>query len=123
MAMTARPVPQDPYNPTLHASDAHDSGRYPSPLIPIRLPIFAIVIWLNDILVRALSITGSVEQKRRHYKVPSNSSEKAEEGAGIEMGGITSNGARQEHYKNARRPVERTKVHSRVLPIDRRKHD
>ena len=123
MAMTARPVPQDPYNP-LHASDSHDSGRYPSPLIPIRLPIFAIVIWLNDILVRALSITGSVGQKpRRHHKVPSNSSEKAEEGAGIEMSRITSNGARQEHYRNARKPVERTKVHSRVLPIDRRKHD
>lgn len=123
MAMTARPVPQDPYNP-LHASDSHDSGRYPSPLIPIRLPIFAIVIWLNDILVRALSITGSVGHKpRRHHKVPSNSSEKAEEGSGIEMSGITSNGARQEHYKNARRPVERTKVLSRVLPIDRRKHD
>ncbi|KAL4068071.1 etoposide-induced protein 2.4-domain-containing protein [Scleroderma yunnanense] len=120
MAMTARPVPQDPYNP-LHTSDSNDSVRYPSPLIPIRLPIFAIVIWLNDIIVRILSVTGSVGQKQRRH---SNSSEKAEEGAGIELNGMaTSPGARQAHYKNARRPVERTRVHSRVSSIDKRKHD
>ncbi|KIM59229.1 hypothetical protein SCLCIDRAFT_1218030 [Scleroderma citrinum Foug A] len=87
---SSHPVPQDPYNP-LHASDSHDSGRFPSLLVPIRLPIFAIVIWLIDILVRGLSITGSVGQKL------SNSSEKVEEGAGIGMNGITSNGTRQEH--------------------------
>lgn len=118
MAMTAHPVPQDPYNP-LHTSDSHDTVRYPSPLIPIRLPIFAIVIWLNDIIVRVLSMTGSVGQKQPHHRVPSNSSEKAEEGTGINMNGTATQG----HYRNARKPVQRTKVPSRVSPIDRRKHD
>ncbi|KAF5330643.1 hypothetical protein D9619_006027 [Psilocybe cf. subviscida] len=66
MAMHARPVPSDPYNPSpsppLNASagdttDA-DTIRHPSPFIPIRLPIFAPVIFVNDAVVRVLNFIG-----------------------------------------------------------------
>ncbi|KAG6329129.1 hypothetical protein ID866_9960 [Astraeus odoratus] len=123
MAMTARPVPQDPYNP-LPLADSGDSVRYPSPLIPIRLPIFAIVIWLNDLFVRILSVTGSVGQNQRHHRAPSHSSEKAEEGKGIELRGLTgSMGGRQGQYVNPRKPVERTREYRKVSSVDRRKQD
>ncbi|KAH9923932.1 etoposide-induced protein 2.4-domain-containing protein [Epithele typhae] len=54
MAMHARPAPRDPYNP---AAAADDGGvRYPSPLFPIRIPVFAPVLFLNDAVVRVLSV-------------------------------------------------------------------
>jgi len=66
MAMHARPVPVDPYNPlpppTPIPSSSHeetDTGiRHPSPFIPIRLPIFAVVIGINDAIVRVLNFIG-----------------------------------------------------------------
>ena len=69
MAMHARPVPLDPYNPlppTSSAtfvnrstmSNAEETIRHPSPFVPIRLPIFAVVIWLNDCIVRVISVGG-----------------------------------------------------------------
>ncbi|KAI9570427.1 etoposide-induced protein 2.4-domain-containing protein [Boletus coccyginus] len=90
MAMHAQPVPQDPFNP-----QKNDAVRYPSPLIPIRLPVFAAAIWLNDLIVRILSVGGSVG-KPRHKKGPSNSSERAEEGAGIELHRVPP-GSRKRH--------------------------
>ncbi|CDO74879.1 hypothetical protein BN946_scf185004.g29 [Trametes cinnabarina] len=67
MAMYARPLPIDPYNPALSvgsfAGTSHDSDdavRYPSPLVPIRVPVFAPVIFLNDWIVRILSVGTSV---------------------------------------------------------------
>lgn len=118
MAMHARPVPQDPFNPQL-SSDKNDAVRYPSPLVPIRLPIFAAVIWLNDSIVRILSVGGSVGEPR-HNRVPSNSSEKAEEGTGIELRRIVP-GTRKSHQQGRipGRPGER-KV---VQRSDRRKRD
>lgn len=69
MAMHARPVPSDPYNPSpspavnaidINASDTTDNDtiRHPSPFIPIRLPIFAPVIFINDAVVRVLNFIG-----------------------------------------------------------------
>ncbi|KAI6005486.1 hypothetical protein EDD15DRAFT_2384263 [Pisolithus albus] len=87
MAMTAQPAPQDPYNPL----SSSDTVRYPSPLIPIRLPIFAIVIRLNDFVVRILSITGTAGQVKRHHRAYSHSSENAEEGAGVNIPKLTNN--------------------------------
>jgi etoposide-induced 2.4 mRNA len=69
MAMHAHPIPLDPYNPLPPTSSAASTNhptmsnteemiRHPSPFIPIRLPIFAIVIWLNDWIVRIISIGG-----------------------------------------------------------------
>ena len=114
MAMHARPVPQDPFNP-----QKNDTVRYPSPLIPIRLPIFAAVIWLNDLIVRILSVGGTVGEPR-HKKVPSNSSERAEEGAGIELHRVPP-GTKKRHQQvlNPGQPVERRSIPS----SGRRKRD
>lgn len=118
MAMHARPVPQDPFNPQL-SSDKNEIVRYPSPLIPIRLPIFAAVIWLNDLIVRILSVGESVG-KPRHNRVPSNSSERAEEGTGIDLHRIPP-GTRKPHQqvRIPGRTVERKVVQN----SDRRKRD
>lgn len=56
MATRARPLPLDPYNPIPNDSSV---VRHPSPFLPIRLPIFAAVIWLNDSIVRFLSVGAS----------------------------------------------------------------
>ena len=64
MATRAHPAPIHPYNPTSSLSGPGTntgSGppiRYPSPFIPIRMPIFAVVIWLNDGIVWLLSVGG-----------------------------------------------------------------
>jgi len=57
MATRARPLPLDPYNPIPNdSSSTSDVSRYPSPFIPLRLPIFRLIIWLNDSIVRILSV-------------------------------------------------------------------
>jgi etoposide-induced 2.4 mRNA len=56
MAMHARPVPADPYNPNPSHSD--EEIHHPSPFIPIRMPIFAAVVWLDDWLIRLISLGG-----------------------------------------------------------------
>lgn len=60
MAMHSRPVPNDPYNPVppIASSRPEDNDiiRHPSPFIPIRLPIFALVMFLNDWIVQVLSL-------------------------------------------------------------------
>ncbi|KAG9318863.1 etoposide-induced protein 2.4-domain-containing protein [Chiua virens] len=120
MAMHARPIPQDPYNPQV-PSEKNDAVRYPSPLIPIRLPIFAAVIWLNDLIARILYLGGSIGEPR-HKRAPSNASEKAEEGAGIQLHRISPGKSKQQQQQqalNPGRPVERKTVRR----SDRRKRD
>jgi etoposide-induced 2.4 mRNA len=83
MAIHARPVPMDPYSP----SPSPNTGNipcHPSPFIPIRLPIFAVVIWLNDWIVWGLSLGGG-NHSRRHRRYGSVASDTAES---IEMGEI-----------------------------------
>lgn len=63
MAMHAEPVPSNPYNPLAFTSDysgreGQQAIRYPSPFVPIRMPIFALVLWLNDRIVSLLSVGG-----------------------------------------------------------------
>ncbi|KAF8652740.1 hypothetical protein AX16_004237 [Volvariella volvacea WC 439] len=59
LAMHARPVPIDPYNPAPSTRpEDNDIIRHPSPFIPIRIPIFSLVTWLNDMIVRILSVGG-----------------------------------------------------------------
>ena len=60
--MHAKPVPLNPYNPCPNPETS--TIRYPSPFIPIRLPIFAVVLWINDRIVRLLSVGGG---RNRHY--------------------------------------------------------
>ena len=94
MAMHARPIPHDPYNP----AGTDNPIRHPSPFVPIRLPIFTPVIWLNEVIVRAISLVGSMGgrpassrepvgwnesvQRRGLRRMPSDSVESVEEGEG-----------------------------------------
>lgn len=64
LAIRARPIPQDPYAP-IQPTDDHDVVRLPSPFLPIRLPIFALVLKLNDVVVKTLSIGGSGRSQTR----------------------------------------------------------
>ncbi|KAH9967963.1 etoposide-induced protein 2.4-domain-containing protein, partial [Russula dissimulans] len=57
MAMHAHPVPTDPYSPSSPTSaSAGTPITHPSPYVPIRLRIFAPVIFLNDCIVSVLSL-------------------------------------------------------------------
>ncbi|KAH9857635.1 etoposide-induced protein 2.4-domain-containing protein [Lenzites betulinus] len=107
MAVYARPLPLDPYNPTISAGGRgadDDVVRYPSPLVPIRIPVFAPVMWLNDWIVRVLSVGSSagagVGNSRysgparaggagaRHRRDPSDGVESIEEGEAVELVGV-----------------------------------
>lgn len=55
MAMHAHPLPLHPYSPVHPDTSEQQVIRYPSPFIPIRLPVFALVIWLNDWVVRVIN--------------------------------------------------------------------
>jgi len=87
MAMHARPAPIDPYNP-MPPSKAYPGEneviRHPSPFVPIRLPIFSIVIWSNDSIVRVLNVIGGrpiVRHKEAaRSRAFSDASEMAEDG-------------------------------------------
>lgn len=120
MAMYSRPVPLDPYNPTSPTGGAggasDDVLRYPSPLVPIRIPVFAPVIFLNDWIVRILSVgtVGSasagytvsgreVGAGVRHQRLPSDSVESIEEGEAVELDTI--------HLRSALRDPGRTRIH------------
>jgi etoposide-induced 2.4 mRNA len=92
MAMHARPAPIDPYNP-MPLSKAHPGEteviRHPSPFVPIRLPIFSIVIWSNDSIVRVLNVIGG-RPAVRHKEAArgrafSDASETAEDGGFVEL--------------------------------------
>ena len=70
MAMHARPVPQHPYTPlpaiqqsrplAYGTSDPSSTSTeihpVPSPFIPIRMPVFTLVLWINDAVVRILTV-------------------------------------------------------------------
>ena len=133
MAMHGTPVPSNPYNPSItmapHHSHHHHSPlfdappiiRYPSPFVPIRLPIFAPVLWINDRIVRLLSVGDSY---RNDYKGASPSTEKrrrfsdstvesVEEGAGD----ISGSGAFKAQL-SCRGPAQRVKLNGAKLRTD-----
>ncbi|KAF9036588.1 etoposide-induced protein 2.4-domain-containing protein [Panaeolus papilionaceus] len=72
MAMHAQPVPEDPYNPMPpQIPGPQDCAiHHPSPFIPIRLPIFALVLTINDAVVRVLNFVGG-RRVVRHHATPS----------------------------------------------------
>ncbi|KZV71800.1 hypothetical protein PENSPDRAFT_577085 [Peniophora sp. CONT] len=47
MATHARPVPQEPYAPK-------GNNAFPSPLVPIRVPVFQPAIWVDNTVLRAI---------------------------------------------------------------------
>ncbi|EFI28440.1 hypothetical protein CC1G_13973 [Coprinopsis cinerea okayama7 len=96
LAMHSNPRPHDPYNPLPPSTNAPDTIRHPSPFIPIRVPVFALVIWLNDNIVRILSVGGGrpagssstgggVPGRSRAF---SDAAESVEEGEAHELGKI-----------------------------------
>jgi etoposide-induced 2.4 mRNA len=122
MAMYARPVPKDPYNPA-PSTESADTVRFPSPLVPIRMPVFAIVIWLNDLIVKVLSVGGSAGA--RHRRTPSETTEQAEEGVGVELRNI-SRAVPARGYPQAvqgRRLGDRLPSNGKVPGAERRKRD
>jgi etoposide-induced 2.4 mRNA len=112
MAMHARPVPEDPYSPAPLGSRSYDDDviRHPSPFIPIRLPIFALVMWLNDWIVRALSVgggRGSGPASFRRNRAFSDGTDNAEEGGG---GGLGTDRSRPQRSVRGRINIGRRKV-------------
>ncbi|KIJ44175.1 hypothetical protein M422DRAFT_168965 [Sphaerobolus stellatus SS14] len=69
----ARPVPRNPYSPLVDSAQEnqeHDGQTrpvYPSPFIPIRIPIFSAVITIDNFVVRILSV-GSTSGRRSSFK-------------------------------------------------------
>ena len=109
MAMHARPAPLDPYNPVVSLPQGMSSStlediRHPHPFIPIRLPIFALVLWLNDWVVRILSLGGAStvgkqqlpgiqrETKRGHRRLFSEAVDSMEEGDFVELSPVVGSG-------------------------------
>ncbi|KAK7014995.1 etoposide-induced protein 2.4-domain-containing protein [Favolaschia claudopus] len=99
MAMHAQPVPQDPYGsfPQGSSYSGSDSIRHPSPFIPIRLPIFALVMWLNDLIVKAVTVGSGRNAAPRTFKrnrAFSDGAESMEEGVRGEFAPVSSRPAR-----------------------------
>ncbi|TFK42988.1 etoposide-induced protein 2.4-domain-containing protein [Crucibulum laeve] len=117
LAMHARPVPADPYNPLPPISAANpnevDVIRHPSPFVPIRIPIFVLVIWLNDIIVSVLSVGGGKPVKNRgpeRSRAFSDATENAEEGGGIELNTVSSVSSRPVRPSSGRINIGRRKL-------------
>ncbi len=77
--MHARPVPSNPYNPAPGSSSSStappSSARYPSPFLPIRIPVFAPVLWLERPRggpppARRLALDGPTQAARRWRRRP-----------------------------------------------------
>lgn len=84
MAMHAHPVPIDPYVPVPPVkSEESEIIRHPSPFVPIRLPVFAVVMWLNDLIVKTLTGGGRTLNRSRTFSDPTES---VEEGGGVKSG-------------------------------------
>lgn len=98
LAMHAHPQPTDPYNPSNSFSDSDTAILHPSPFVPIRIPVFGLVMWLNDSIVKVLSVGGvrpsSIpatsprnEKGRGRGRAFSDLSESVEMGESYEMAG------------------------------------
>ena len=104
--MHVHPVPLEPYG--------QDSGT----ILPIRLPIFAVVMWLNDKIVNIFSIRPSRQANGRKYqsglsKDFSDEVDSIEEGSRaprVNYGAETSNGSANLHKQITGRVTIRRKL-------------
>ena len=79
MAMQAKPKPDNPYQ-LLHNSSS--SAIFPSPFVPIRIPFFAPVIWLNDQVANVLDFSTGGKRRRPSAGQQARQMEGVEEGVG-----------------------------------------
>ena len=111
--MHVHPVPLEPYG--------HDPGT----ILPIRLPIFAVVLWLNDKIVNILSVRQSHQSNGRTYQSGLSKefsdeadSDSIEEGTrvtytprhSVNYGSETSNGSANLHKQTTGRVTIRRKL-------------
>ncbi|KAG9100662.1 hypothetical protein FS749_013898 [Ceratobasidium sp. UAMH 11750] len=64
MAMSAKPKPDNPYQPLPPSEHDTPDPVFPSPFIPIRIPFFAPVIWLNDQVANVLDFSTGGRRRR-----------------------------------------------------------
>jgi etoposide-induced 2.4 mRNA len=85
MAMYAHPKPDNPYQPLPPSEhDTNPTAIFPSPFVPIRIPFFAPVIWLNDQVAKLLDIiTGGRRTRRPSAAGHQVQMEGVEEGVGV----------------------------------------
>lgn len=79
MAMYANPKPDNPYQ-LLH--DSSPNAIFPSPFVPIRIPFFAPVIWLNDRVANLLDFSTGGKRRRPSGGQQARQMEGVEEGVG-----------------------------------------
>ncbi|CUA68216.1 Etoposide-induced protein 2,4 homolog [Bos taurus] [Rhizoctonia solani] len=83
MAMYTNPKPDNPYQPIAPTEyDPNPAPIFPSPFIPIRIPFFAPVIWLNDQVAKLLDVTTGGRRRRTSSTGPGIQMEGVEEGVG-----------------------------------------
>jgi len=65
-ATNAQPIPKDPYSP-VSPSRQRNGGEpvYPSPFLPIRIPVFTLVIIIDNFLVRCLSVASPSKSRNQ----------------------------------------------------------
>jgi len=119
MAMHARAVPTHPYNPVPPITKANGDTSYPipSPFVPIRLPVFKVVIMLNELLIKLIDI--GVRGKRSRPSERSRKKSLGSEMEGLE-GGTPLDGTEGRHRPNVDRPVPgpRPQVRNTKLRVD-----
>lgn len=94
MAMHARPLPAYPYAPTPPITNYATGGErpvHPSPMVPVRIPIFALAVTLNDLVEKAIGAVNEREGKRKTWDgVDGEDLEGVEEGVPSRMNGRAS---------------------------------
>lgn len=119
MAMYARAVPAHPYNPVPPITKANGDTSYPipSPFIPIRLPVFKVVIMLNELVIKLIDF--GVRGKRSRPLKRSRKESLGSEMEGLE-GGTPAGGMESRHRPSLDRPVlgPRPQVRSTKVRVD-----
>ena len=119
MAMYARAVPAHPYNPVPPITKANGDTSYPipSPFIPIRLPVFKVVIMLNELVIKLIDF--GVRGKRSRPLKRSRKESLGSEMEGLE-GGTPVAGMESRHQPSLDRPVlgPRPQVRNTKLRVD-----
>ncbi|KAG9097816.1 hypothetical protein FRC06_007162 [Ceratobasidium sp. 370] len=88
MAMSAKPKPDNPYQPLPPSEHDTPDPVFPSPFVPIRIPFFAPVIWLNDQVANVLDFSTGGRRRRPSAatSVSVSGMEGVEEGVGYRSG-------------------------------------